>query len=97
MVQLQIISQILTSKDLSIVTDNNLTKDYFTEYSEEFQYIIDHYETYKTIPDIQTFLSEFNDIELVEVNEPARYLVDKIREDRIKQIIKKIFYSKFHY
>lgn len=81
MVQLQIISQILTSKDLSIVTDNNLTKDYFTEYSEEFQYIIDHYETYKTIPDIQTFLSEFNDIELVEVNEPARYLVDKIREE----------------
>jgi len=81
MVQLQIISLILTSKSISIVTENNLTKDYFTEYAEEFEYILDHYNTYKKVPDVQTFLSEFNDIELFEVNEPERYLVDKIREE----------------
>ena len=35
MVQLQILSKVLDTKDMSIIQDNNLNEDYFIEYSEE--------------------------------------------------------------
>ena len=43
MVQLQIISHILASKDLSIITNNNLTAEYFLEYEQEYNYILNHF------------------------------------------------------
>ena len=93
MVQLQLISKILTCKDISLITENNLTEEYFPEYNEEFNFILDHYNTYKTIPDVQTFLSKFSDVELVDVKEPDRYLINTIREEflysRTVPVIKK--------
>ena len=81
MIQLQVISRILTSKSVSIVLDNNLTEDYFSEYQDEYNYILDHFNQYKVVPDVESFLSNFPDVELVEVKEPDRYLVDTIREE----------------
>ena len=81
MVQLQIISRVITTKDISIILDNNLTRDYFTEYSAEYDFILDHYNTYKNVPDAETFISVFQDITLFEVSESDRYLVDTIREE----------------
>lgn len=89
MVELQIISKVLLSHDYSIITDNYLTEDYFPTYIEEFSYIKNHYETYHNVPDKETFLSHFCDdegkptIELVEVTETDRYLVDTIREEHL--------------
>lgn len=36
MIQLQVLNKILRDKDASIITLNNLTSDYFSEYPEEF-------------------------------------------------------------
>lgn len=80
MIALQIISKILTTQDLSIIQDNLLTKDYFPEYGEEYEFIMDHYKKYGNVPDKATFLSQFSDLELVEVTESDEYLVDGIRE-----------------
>lgn len=81
MVQLQILNRVLETKDISILVNNNLTEDYFIEYSEEYSFIKQHYENYKTVPDIETFLSNFQDFEVLTVNESERYLVDTIREE----------------
>ena len=80
MVALQIISKVLATKDLSIIKDNNLTADYFFEYEEEYNFILDHFNKYKTVPDEATFLSKF-DIDLVEVQESDRYLLETIQEE----------------
>lgn len=80
MVALQIISKILTTKDSSILERNNLTKDYFVEYKDEIEFILDHINKYGSVPDKATFLSKF-DIDLVEVEESDRYLVETIREE----------------
>lgn len=80
MVALQIISKILATKDYSIVENNLLTEEYFVGYEEEFNYIKDHVEKYDIVPDKATFLSKF-DLDLVEVEETDRYLVDTIREE----------------
>ena len=81
MVQLQILSKVLDTKDMSIIQDNNLTDDYFIEYSEEYSFIKNHYDNYNKVPDVETFLSKFPDFELLEVNESDRYLIDTIREE----------------
>ena len=81
MVTLQIISKILATQDLSIVENNLLTADYFVGYEDEYNYLIEHKKVYGNVPDKATFLSKFPDIELVDVTESDRYLVDSIREE----------------
>lgn len=81
MVQVQIISKILESQDISILEDNLLTSDYFTENKSEIKFIQEHYEKYDNVPDKLTFLSKFPDFEIVEVTESDEYLVDTIREE----------------
>lgn len=81
MIQLQLISKLLSSKDISFVEDNLLTEEHFTGYTEEFRYIMDHYKRYGNVPDKATFLSKFPDVELVEVTESDSYLVDTAREE----------------
>ena len=81
MVSLQIISKILATKDISILENNLLTEDYFVGYESEYNFIVNHNKEYGSIPDKATFLSKFPDVELVEVTESDRYLVDTIREE----------------
>lgn len=81
MIALQIISKILSTKDSSILSDNLLTKDYFVGYESEYEFIKQHEKEYGSVPDKATFLSKFPDIDLVDVSESDRYLVDTIREE----------------
>lgn len=71
----------MATQDLSIIENNLLSVDYFVGYENEYTYIIDHNKTYGNVPDKATFLSKFPDIELVDVTESDRYLVDTIREE----------------
>ena len=81
MIQLQVISKLLQDGNNSIVEDNMLTKDYFVGYEDEFEFIEDHYKKYGNIPDTATFLAKFPSIELVEVSETNKYLIDTLREE----------------
>lgn len=81
MVSLQIISKILATQDTSILDNNLLTEDYFVGYEDEIKFILNHNREYGRVPDKATFLSKFPNIELVEVSESDRYLVDSIREE----------------
>ena len=81
MIQLQIISKILSTKDLSLYSDNLLTLDYFVGYETEMSFILEHYKQFGNVPDKATFLSKFPEVDIVEVTESDRYLVDTIREE----------------
>lgn len=81
MVALQIISKCLATQDLSIIENNLLSKDYFVGYEDEYVYLVQHKKDYGNVPDKATFLSKFPEIDLVEVAESDRYLVDTIREE----------------
>lgn len=81
MIQLQILNKILHSKDLSILTENGINRDYFLGYENEYDFIINHYSKYNQVPDMETFISKFQDFENVEVTESDNYLVDTIREE----------------
>jgi len=79
--QVQFINKILQDKDFSLVTLNNLSADYFFNYRAEFNYIKNHYDLYKTVPDKLTFANAFPDFDFVEVNEPIEYLLDQLYKD----------------
>lgn len=81
MVALQIISKCLSTQDLSIIEDNLLTEEYFVGYEDEYDFIVQHKKEYGNVPDKVTFLSKFPEIELVDVTESDRYLIDTIREE----------------
>ena len=81
MVALQILSKILATGDNSIIEDNLLSEDYFVGYEGEYNFIQNHIKQYGNVPDKITFLHSFPDIELVEVTESDKYLVDTAREE----------------
>ena len=82
-IQVQCLNKILDSKDYSFIEDNMLAKEEFVGYEKEFEYIDNHYKQYGNIPDKVSFLSQFPDFDLVEVQESDRYLVETLREENL--------------
>ena len=81
MVVLQCLNKIINTNKADLIIDNNLTREMFIGYENEFDYIINHYNKYHNIPDKETFLSEFPEFDLVEVQESDKYLLDKLNEE----------------
>lgn len=92
MVQIQVINKILRSKSLDIVLDNDITEEYFPEYSNEFNFILDHYKQYGNVPDIETFGDSFPEFSFLEVTESDNYLIDKLSEEyQYSQIVPMLY------
>lgn len=81
MVQIQALNKIIRSASFDIVVQNELTEDYFFDFPDEFNFIKDHYKKYGNVPDMETFLDNFNEFSVIEVSESDKYLVDKLREE----------------
>lgn len=81
MVDIQIISKVLNTGNIEIITHNGLNSDYFPNYNEEFKFLINHYREFNKVPDKETFLSQFPDFNIVQVQEADTYLLDKISEE----------------
>lgn len=81
MVQLQFLNYILATKDYDILLENDITDEYFTEYVDEFAFIKNHYQEYKSVPDIATFVDNFPSFDVLDVQESKLYLVNTIREE----------------
>ena len=91
MIQLQAINKIVQTGDASIILMNNLNSDFFSDYKDEFNFILDHYNEYGTIPDKETFISKFNNFDFIEVNEPDRYIIDELYKDKNKRDLALVF------
>ena len=81
MVQLQVLNYILANKDPSPIILHNLSAKHFSEYKDEFNFIKNHYDTYGNVPDLETFISTFNDFEVINVTESIDYLIDELFND----------------
>lgn len=83
MIQLQILNKVLTENDLSILDNNGIGEDYFSEYLEEYQFIVNHRKRYGNIPDDESMLEKFQGFQLLDVQEGELYLVEKLREEHM--------------
>lgn len=81
MVTLQIINKVLQSQSMSIINDNALTDEFFMGYESEFNFIVDHFNSYGKVPDKETFLDKFNDFSFMDVTESDKYLLSTLNEE----------------
>ena len=81
MVVLQTLNKILKTSNYDLILNNNLSKEMFLNYEQEFEYIDNFYKKYGKVPDKETFLEHFPDFNLIDVTENDNYLIDKINEE----------------
>lgn len=82
MVQLQVLNKILSEKDPTIITLNNLGSDFFSDYKDEYYFIKEHLDSYDIVPDMVTFLNKFPNFQVIEVTEPTEFLLSELYKDR---------------
>lgn len=70
-------------KSTDIVDRCGFGAEYFSEYRDEFNFIKDHQKRYGNVPDDETMLEAFPNLELISPQESNQYLVDKLNEDYI--------------
>ena len=51
MVQLQALNDMLNNNNIDQYIAQGITKKYFSEYYDEFNFIVNHYNTYNKVPD----------------------------------------------
>ena len=91
MIQLQFLNYLLKTKDSSILLVNNLNEDFFSDYKDEYNFIINHLREYGNIPDSITFLNNFPSFDIIEVSESPDFLIDKLYEDKNTRVLASIF------
>ena len=91
MIQLQVLNKILKDKDSSMIVLNNLTEDYFSEYSDEFNFIKNHLDRYGYVPDLESFLNRFSDFEVINVEEKHSYLMSELVSDKNTRNLASVF------
>ena len=84
-VEIQAINRILKDKSLDLIYKEGIEPSYFLSNKEHIDFIINHYNQYKVVPDVVTFSNNFKDFPIFEVQESPTYLADKIREATLFQ------------
>jgi replicative DNA helicase len=82
MVQLQALNRMIAAKDISLISKNGLDASYFAPYEAEAQFIIDHYNKYKAVPDAETVIAQFPDFSFFTVAESDSYLLSALKEEK---------------
>ena len=90
-IQLQFLNKLLTTKDTSSLLLNNFNEEYFSDYREEYNWIIEHIRKYGTCPDILSFVNKFPDFDVIKVDESINYLTDELVVDYNKRQLARIF------
>ena len=80
MVEQSLICKVLDAPDLEILHSNGVIAEMFLTSRDEVEFIINHYNTYKQMPDKVTFLEHFKEFQMLEVTESTDYLVYKLKE-----------------
>ena len=79
-IELQVINYVLKNKSLSLLKDENISPNQFSDvYRDIIEYIYTHEKKYGVVPDETTIVASFNDYTPLEVNESPKYLVDKLK------------------
>ena len=91
MIQAQILCKVLQTRDLSLITENNLTAEHFVAYKAQYEFIINHYAKYKNVPDLETFIVNFPTFQLFEVHESDEFLINTVSDEyRYRQTVPKL-------
>lgn len=80
-VAIQILSKVLETQDYSFIENNLIEAEQLVGFTDEFNFITEHYKKYGNVPDKLTFLTKFPEFQIVDVTESDKYLLDTLREE----------------
>ena len=82
-IELQVISKLLTSQsDSEIDRLCSYDTSYYAVFKDHIKFILDHKDKYGDVPDVFTFQAQFEDITLVDVDEPTEYLEEGLKKNK---------------
>lgn len=83
-IELQVISKILTSDDEGLVNELcGFDVSYYSVFSSQIKFILDHRAKYGNTPDVFTFLAEFPQAQLADVTRETKdYLIDGLKQNK---------------
>lgn len=91
MIELQVLNKLIQDGDLSFLIKYGIDKTFFSDFKNEYAFIIDHYDKFSRTPDSQTMLDTFSDFQVFSVNESDEYLSGKLNEQKLyKNIVSKL-------
>jgi replicative DNA helicase len=79
MIQLQALNHIIKNKDVDFLM--LYSDDFYSNYKDEFNFILQHYNKYKTIPDASTILDKFEEFTIMDISESRDYLIQRLHEE----------------
>ena len=81
-IELQALNYVLQNKSLSLLVDNNISPQQFSDTHRPIaEFIQSHTKKYGVVPDTTTVLSEFpDDFSVMDVKDSPNYLVDRLRQ-----------------
>ena len=79
MIQLQALNYIIASNDMSFLSLYD--KRFYFNYENEYNFIVNHVQKYKQVPDINTIVGTFPDFTPLTVKESVKYLGDRLSEE----------------
>ena len=85
MIQVQALNYLINSKDIDFLTTYG--KEYYFNYENEYNFILDHYHKYKNIPDMATMLDGFPEFSVISVSESREYLENRLFEEYVFETI----------
>ena len=80
MIEQSLICKLLEAPDFEILRVNGVIPDMFLTCKDEIYFIENHFNLYKQMPDKRTFLQEFKDFQMLQVEESTEYLIYKLKE-----------------
>ena len=88
---IEITITVLINNNLDAYTSQGITKEYFKDYQDEFDFICTHFRTYGKVPDWETFMGKFPDFDVVQVLEPINYIIYNLKENYLFEKGFKVF------
>lgn len=83
MISLQVLNKLLQSGNIEFLDNNDFDVSYFTDYENEYNFILSHYKKYKNMPDKETVLDKFPKFNILDVKESDEFLATKLKEQYI--------------
>lgn len=80
MIELQILNKLLLSNTIKPLLEHGITADQFLIYSDEFEFIQQHYTKFNNMPDKETLIDKFPNFDFITVDEDWTYLSEKMTE-----------------
>lgn len=82
-IERDLISKILSTRDLSLVSEAGITANFFlsSEHREVFKFLLEHHRDYNSVPSMEAFNRNYPSYRLTEATDPLQYFVDEISLD----------------